>query len=198
MSVARLTPAQAADHLGISVQAVYVLNSRPQNGFPEPERIGRTPTWLPSELDAWRAKHPAKRPRQRPQRRIEATRPRSGTAFHDLAAHIAFVTLHRRALLTAEMLRLAERSLREAARAAGAEVEGFAGAPDHIRAMVRYPAGLSASDLARKLRTASERTLRQSGVSQVWAPSYFVASVGADPSGWIDEYMQEQEQVVNS
>ncbi|MFJ8308213.1 MULTISPECIES: transposase [unclassified Streptomyces] len=57
-----------------------------------------------------------------------------------MAAHIAFVTLHRRALLTAEMLRPAERSLREAARAANAEVEGFAEAPDHIRAMVRYPA----------------------------------------------------------
>ncbi|MEV8522854.1 MULTISPECIES: IS200/IS605 family transposase [unclassified Streptomyces] len=198
MSAARLTPAQASDHLGISVQAVYVLNSRPQNGFPEPERIGRTPTWLSAELDAWRAEHPAKRPRRRPQQRIEATPRRSDTSFHDLAARIAFVTLHRRALLTAEMLRLAEHSLREAARAADAEIEGFAGAPDHIRATVRYPAALAASDLARKLRAASERALRQSGASQVWAPSYFVASTGTDPSGRIDEYVREQEQVINS
>lgn len=64
--------------------------------------------------------------------------------------------------------------------------------------MVRYPAGLAASDLARKLRTASERALRQSVASQVWDPSYFVASVGTDPSGRIDEYVQEQEQVINS
>ncbi|MEV5951269.1 IS200/IS605 family transposase [Streptomyces sp. NPDC051993] len=198
MAEARLTPAQAADHLGVSVQAVYVLNSRPQNDFPEPEHIGRTPTWLAAELDVWRAEHPAKRPRRRPQRRDETAQRRSDTSLHDLAAHIAFVTRRRQALLTTEMLRVSERSMREAAQAADADIEGFAGAPDHVRAVIRYPAGLAASDLARKLRAASERALRQSGASQVWAPSYFVASIGTDPSGRIDKYVREQEQVINS
>ncbi|MFI6682323.1 IS200/IS605 family transposase [Streptomyces sp. NPDC050485] len=198
MPEARLTPTQAADHLGVSVQAVYVLNSRPQNGFPEPERIGRTPTWLPSELDTWRAEHPAKKPGSRSRRRAGATRSRADTSFHDLRAHVAFATERRRALLTTEMLRLTERTMRAAAQGADADIEDFAGMPDHVRAVVRYPAGLSASDLARKLKVASERALRQSGTSQVWARSYFVASVGSDPSGRIDEYVQEQEQVVNS
>ena len=64
--------------------------------------------------------------------------------------------------------------------------------------LIRYPAALAASDLARKLRAASERALRRSGAPQVWAPSYFVASVGSDTSGRIDKFVREQEQVINS
>ncbi|MER0445606.1 transposase [Streptomyces sp. Edi4] len=197
MSAVRLIPTQAAERLGVSVQAIYVLNSRPNNGFPEPEHIGRTPTWLASELDAWRAEHPAKGRRRRPQRRIETVSSRPDASFPCLTAHIAFVT-HRRAVLTAEMLRLAEHSLNVAAGAADAHIEAFSGASDHVRALIRYPADLAATDVAGRLRTASERVLRRAGMAQVWAPSYFVASVGTESPDRIDEFVREQEQVVNS
>jgi prophage regulatory protein len=54
-----LTADQAADHLGIARQTLYNLAGTPD--FPEPTHLGRTPLWPVAELDAWRAKHPARR-----------------------------------------------------------------------------------------------------------------------------------------
>lgn len=54
-----LTAQQAADHLGITLQAVYNLNSR-NNDFPAPVYVGRTPLWPADQIDTWRAAHPAR------------------------------------------------------------------------------------------------------------------------------------------
>jgi len=58
-----LTAQQAADHLGIAKQTLYNLAGSPD--FPDPIHVGRTPLWPVEGLDAWRAKHPARRQRQR-------------------------------------------------------------------------------------------------------------------------------------
>ncbi|WP_205650323.1 helix-turn-helix transcriptional regulator [Actinoplanes solisilvae] len=55
-----LTSDEAAAHLGITRRTLYVLAER-SNGFPEPQRIGRTLLWSQDGLDTWRADHPARR-----------------------------------------------------------------------------------------------------------------------------------------
>lgn len=57
-----LTSDEAAAHLGIARRTLYNLaNTRPD--FPKPVKPGRDLWWNPAELDAWRAKHPARRKR---------------------------------------------------------------------------------------------------------------------------------------
>jgi hypothetical protein len=50
---------QTAEHLNITIQHVYNLNSA-DNDFPTAVYVGRTPLWPVDQLDAWRVKHPAR------------------------------------------------------------------------------------------------------------------------------------------
>lgn len=52
----RLTMAQVAQHLGLSVRTVqdYRLDGR----LPEPMMVGRTPTWSREQIDQWQANRP--------------------------------------------------------------------------------------------------------------------------------------------
>ncbi len=59
-----LTSEDAATHLGVGQRTLYNL-ARGSAGFPAPIRVGRTLLWKTTELDAWRAKHPARRKRTR-------------------------------------------------------------------------------------------------------------------------------------
>lgn len=111
---------------------------------------------------------------------------------------MAFATRQRQAALTADALRLVEGAMREAAQRSRADITDFTGHPDHVRAVLRYPADLAASHLVRRLKSASARALREEGPSRVWAPSFFLASIGAASADGIDEYVREQEQVINS
>jgi predicted DNA-binding transcriptional regulator AlpA len=55
-----LTTEQAAARLGINRQSVYNLANRAPN-FPKPVKVGRASLWPEADIDAWRAKHPARR-----------------------------------------------------------------------------------------------------------------------------------------
>ncbi|MEE1812626.1 helix-turn-helix transcriptional regulator [Streptomyces sp. BE133] len=55
-----LTADEAAARLGINRQSLYNLANRAPD-FPKPIKVGRTPLWPARELDAWRARHPARR-----------------------------------------------------------------------------------------------------------------------------------------
>lgn len=59
-----LTSDEAAAHLGIARQTLYNFAAT-SDDFPEPMHVGRTVLWPTKGLDAWRAKHPARRKRQR-------------------------------------------------------------------------------------------------------------------------------------
>ncbi|MFF4303854.1 helix-turn-helix transcriptional regulator [Streptomyces sp. NPDC001601] len=54
-----LTTEQAAERLGIKTESVYTF-ARRLDGFPQPTRIGRTLLWQATDLDSWRAAHPAR------------------------------------------------------------------------------------------------------------------------------------------
>jgi predicted DNA-binding transcriptional regulator AlpA len=55
-----LSTDEVAERLGIKVESVYTF-ARRLDGFPQPTKVGRTLLWPEGEIDAWRAKHPARR-----------------------------------------------------------------------------------------------------------------------------------------
>ncbi|MER5663171.1 IS200/IS605 family transposase [Streptomyces mirabilis] len=192
----RLTPVQAAEHLGISPEAIYVLNSRKGKGFPQPVYTGRTPTWTPAELDAWRAAHPSKRPARKRED------PRQGTIreSHELRVHLALTTMRRQPVLTSELQSLTEHTMRETARQLDAEIEEFHGQADLIHVTVSYPACVSVANLAKQLRGAADRAIRRSPdiKGHLWSKTYYAASVGAHSSAKFDQYVEHLEQPVNN
>ncbi|WP_370257902.1 transposase [Streptomyces sp. V4I8] len=176
----RLTPAEAAEKLGISREAVYVLNSRRGNGFPPPVYIGRTPTWAPAQLDTWRASHP---PKRHARRREEGGNPLNGSAArkpHSLRVHMAFAIAQGHPTLTADLQSLAERAMHAAAHELGVEIEQFRSQTDLVQLAVTYPAHVSIANLAKRLRGAASRAMRQSqDVSvNIWTKPYYAASIG--------------------
>lgn len=60
MDISRYIDAdQVAVRLGVSRQSVYNLVNRSPD-FPKPTKVGRASLWLPEDVDAWRADHPAR------------------------------------------------------------------------------------------------------------------------------------------
>ncbi|MDX5563791.1 helix-turn-helix domain-containing protein [Streptomyces sp. ID05-04B] len=60
-----LTTDEAAELLGVDRRSVYTYVQRLE-GFPQPERIGRTLLFERQALLDWRAKHPRRRRREAP------------------------------------------------------------------------------------------------------------------------------------
>lgn len=54
-----MTADEAADLLGIQRRSLYYSVQR-VDGFPQPQRIGRTLLFVEAELRQWRAEHPAR------------------------------------------------------------------------------------------------------------------------------------------
>ena len=198
MSEDRLTPTEAAERLGISRDAVYVLNSRKGNGFPHAVYIGRTPTWTSSQLDSWRAVHPPKRPTRR---RAEHQAPiRSDTqASHTLRVHLAFAPAPNRLPLTPDLHSLAERAMHEVARELDTEIEQFRSHAHLVEITVRYPADTSVANLAKRLKGAADRAIRQSqGIGEhIWAKHYYAASIGSRSPARLRQYVEHLEQPAN-
>lgn len=57
-----LSTTEAAERLGVKVESVYTF-ARRLEGFPQPTKVGRTLLWPEAEIDAWRARHPARKRR---------------------------------------------------------------------------------------------------------------------------------------
>jgi predicted DNA-binding transcriptional regulator AlpA len=57
-----LSTAEVAERLDIKAESVYTF-ARRLDGFPQPAKVGRTLLWPEAEIDAWRAKHPARKRR---------------------------------------------------------------------------------------------------------------------------------------
>lgn len=195
----RLTPTEAAQRLGISRDAVYVLNSRKGNGFPKPVYIGRTPMWTPSQLDAWRAAHPSKRPARR-HAKHQAPEPSTAPDWHTLRAVLAFAAEPRHSSLTSELFSLAEHAMRTEARELKAEIEQFHSQAHLVEITVRYRADMSIANLAKRLKRAGERAIRQSGSTSehAWTKHYYAASVGAHSPAGLRQYVEHLEQPANN
>lgn len=55
-----LSTAEVAERLNVKVESVYTF-ARRLDGFPQPTKVGRTLLWPTTEVDAWRAEHPARK-----------------------------------------------------------------------------------------------------------------------------------------
>ena len=102
-----------------------------------------------------------------------------------LTDHLVFTPKYREAVLTPGVAATVERSLREAASELGVEIMDMAVNADHVHMFIQHPPSLSASDIARRLKGASSRRVRQAHPELVewcgkglWAPSCFHGSVG--------------------
>lgn len=132
------------------------------------------------------------------------TRPdyrRSGHSVSLLYAHLVFVTKYRRRVFDNAMLTDCETTLREVCHALGGELVEFNGEPDHVHLLVRYPPLLPISELARRLKGATARRMRQDYTGRCnrarmrghfWTPSYFAVSAGGAPLSIIKQYIENQ------
>jgi predicted DNA-binding transcriptional regulator AlpA len=57
-----LSTVEVAERLEIKAESVYTF-ARRLDGFPQPTKVGRTLLWPEAEINAWRAKHPARKRR---------------------------------------------------------------------------------------------------------------------------------------
>jgi len=95
---------------------------------------------------------------------------------------------------------LIEDATRTVAREFNAEIEEFLGQADLVQVVVRYPAQLSVANLARRLRGAASRAMRQShDISEhVWANPYYAASINSYQPAGLSRYVEHLEQPVNN
>lgn len=196
----RLTSAEAAERLGISREAVYVLNSRKGNGFPQPVYVGRTPMWTSAELDTWRTAHPSKRPVERGEEDRKARKRSAAQQPHLLRAHLAFATVRRHPVLTPYLQSLAEYAMHTAAQELDAEIEQLRGQADLLQVTVRYPAHVSIASLAKRFRGAVSRAIRQSLDinGNIWSKPYYAASIDSHSPAGLSQYVEHLEQPVNN
>ena len=54
--IERMTAAEVATHLGLAVSTVYAY--RRDGILPEPDMVGRTPTWDRKAIDRWKRNRP--------------------------------------------------------------------------------------------------------------------------------------------
>lgn len=120
-----------------------------------------------------------------------------------LGYHFVFVTKRRRRVFRGRVEMALKRVLSEIShdRGYGLELAGVDG--DHIHIFVSAPPAVSPSEIARRLKGASSRRMREifpwldrtiPGGS-LWSPSYFSASVGAISEGAVRRYIAAQGQV---
>ncbi|MPZ93590.1 MAG: IS200/IS605 family transposase [Propionibacteriales bacterium] len=126
---------------------------------------------------------------------------RSGHSVSLLYAHLVFVTKYRRRVSNNAMLTDCETTLRTVCDRLGAELVEFNGETDHMHLLVRYPPALPISELVRRLKGASARTMRADYTGRCnrarmhgpfWTPSYFAVSAGGAPLSIIKQYIENQ------
>ena len=117
-----------------------------------------------------------------------------------LGYHFVFVTKRRKRVFFGKVEMALKRVLSQVSAAAGyrlilAGVDG-----DHVHLFVEASPGASPSEVARRLKGASSRRMRQTFPwldrnipgGSLWSPSFFIASVGAISEGAVRRYIAAQ------
>ncbi|MFI6564529.1 transposase [Streptomyces sp. NPDC050534] len=127
-------------------------------------------------------------------------RAKHGPGLAHLRALLAFATELRRSPLTSELFSVAEHAMRTEARELEAEIEQLHVQAHLVEITVSYRADTSIMNLAKRLRRAAERAIRQSGSTSdhAWTKHYYAASVGAHSSGGLRRYVEHLEQPANN
>jgi putative transposase len=117
-----------------------------------------------------------------------------------LGYHFVFVTKWRKRILRGKVEMALKRVLSEVSVQAGFRLNLAGVDCDHIHVFVEAPPETSPSEIARRLKGASSRRMRQifpwislkMPGGALWSPSYFVASVGAISEGAVRRYIAGQ------
>jgi putative transposase len=116
-----------------------------------------------------------------------------------LFAHLVVVTKYRRRCLTEPMLTDLETLWRGILTDLGGRLVECNGEADHVHLLLLHPPSVSLSDVARRLKGASSRVLRQRysaarriSRGHLWTPSYFVVSCGGAPLAVVRRYIEAQ------
>ena len=117
-----------------------------------------------------------------------------------LGYHFVFVTKRRNRIFSGKVEAALKRVLSEISDANGYDIELAGVDGDHVHVFVTAPPSVDPSEIARRLKGATSRRMRQifSWLDQrlpggsLWSPSYFVASVGALSEGAMRRYIAAQ------
>ena len=113
----------------------------------------------------------------------------------ELNVHLVWSTWDRLPLITRDVEWLLYREISEAARRSGAEVRAIGGIEDHIHVLVRMPAHVSVSDLAKRLKGSSSHLVSALNPSLFkWQGSYAAFSVSRWDVGRIERYVRLQKE----
>jgi len=156
--------------------------------------------WTSAQLDSWRAKHPSKSPARKRGEHPEIVERSAPPESDNLRAHLAFSTMRRRPILTTDLRPLTEDAMHTAAQELDAEIEQFLCQADLVQITVRYPAQLSVANLAKRLRGAASRAIRQSRDTRetIWANPYYAASINSHQPTGLSRYVEHLAQPVNN
>ncbi|OOY15042.1 IS200/IS605 family transposase [Thioclava sp. DLFJ4-1] len=118
--------------------------------------------------------------------------------FFDISYKMVLATKGRQSTLSREMHRVAKHVTLERCRARNGDLLEFSGAEDHLEISFSLPPSEAVSSFANAVKTSISRRLRRDFPelkllgAGLWAPSYFVASLGNPPEAAIQHYLQSE------
>lgn len=122
-------------------------------------------------------------------------------SIFQLHVHLVFVSKYRRKVFDLDAHQKLRGLFEPICRRLQAHIVEMDGERDHVHLLLKYPPSVSISDLARHLKGASSRLLRQSRPdlarrfwkNVLWSPSYFATSCGGAPIAVIRQYIEQQQ-----
>ncbi|MDQ1248412.1 MAG: REP-associated tyrosine transposase [Actinomycetota bacterium] len=124
-----------------------------------------------------------------------------------LHTHLVFVTKYRHPVFNDKHLRRMEEIMRAVCADFETELVEFNGEVNHVHLLVNFPPKVAVSKLVNSLKGVSSRRLRQEfpdlvrhyyRANRLWSGSYFAGSVGGAPLSVLKQYIEQQNQPVQS
>jgi putative transposase len=118
-----------------------------------------------------------------------------------LHAHLVFCSKFRRKVFTPAVFAALRASMEATARDLGVDIIAIEADRDHVHIMVAFPPNLALSDMVRRLKGASSRSIRAQRFPEVlralwgkhfWSPSFFVVTCGGAPLEVVKRYVDTQ------
>lgn len=126
---------------------------------------------------------------------------RTRSAIHRTEYHLVFHTKYRKRIFQARIAQKAGEILKTTALKRNWEVQELEVMPDHVHILISIPPQETISRVVKQLKGVSSYCLfrefpdlfNELRKGHLWAPSYFVRSVGNVTIGTVKKYIKEQE-----
>ena len=115
----------------------------------------------------------------------------------EIHLHLVWTTWRRAPLLHGDIRRIAYRGVQSEIQKLGGAVVAIGGMPDHVHVLVKMPATLSASRLAKQAKGASSRAINEAECMDDlfrWQSGYGVFSISRSHVKRVQAYITDQEQ----